>query len=84
VVNAGSVGMRYEGGPGAHWLLLGPDVDLRRTEYDLDAAIERLRRSGWPGVEEFLKHSFLDPLDPSWVSEFFEQQAQEAEKSPPP
>jgi diadenosine tetraphosphatase ApaH/serine/threonine PP2A family protein phosphatase len=82
VVNAGSVGMPYEGRPGAHWLLLGPDVDLRRTDYDLEAAIERLRATGWPGVEEFLKHSFLDPIQPGWVSEFFERQAREAEKSP--
>jgi predicted phosphodiesterase len=83
VVNAGSVGMPYEGRPGAHWLLLGPDVDLRRTDYDLNAAIERLRATGWPGVEEFLKNSFLEPMHPGRVSEFFERQAQEAEKSPP-
>src|SRR5262245_46661925 len=30
VVNAGSVGMPF-GGPGADWLLLGPDVGLRHT-----------------------------------------------------
>ena len=30
VVNAGSVGMPF-GEPGAYWLLLGPDVQLRRT-----------------------------------------------------
>jgi diadenosine tetraphosphatase ApaH/serine/threonine PP2A family protein phosphatase len=59
VVNAGSVGMPYEGRPGAHWLLLGPDVYLRRTDYDLDAPIKRLRATGWPGVEEFLQHSFI-------------------------
>jgi predicted phosphodiesterase len=33
VVNAGSVGMPYEAKPGAYWALLGPDVELRRTEY---------------------------------------------------
>jgi predicted phosphodiesterase len=33
VVNAGSVGMPYEEEPGAYWALLGPDVELRRTEY---------------------------------------------------
>jgi putative phosphoesterase len=33
-VNAGSVGMPYEDGPGAYWALLGPDVELRRTDYD--------------------------------------------------
>ena len=84
VVNAGSVGMPYEGAPGARWLLLGPGVDLRRTDYDLEPAIERLRASGWPDVEEFLRHSFLDPLDPAWVSDFFERQAQATEQSPPP
>jgi putative phosphoesterase len=31
VVNAGSVGMPYEEGPGAYWLL---DLDHRRTPYD--------------------------------------------------
>ena len=34
-VNAGSVGMPYEDGPGAYWALLGPEVELRRTEYDV-------------------------------------------------
>lgn len=32
-VNPGSVGMPYEERPGAYWALLGPDVDLKRTEY---------------------------------------------------
>jgi predicted phosphodiesterase len=32
IVNAGSVGMPFEG-TGAHWLTLGPDVKLRRTEH---------------------------------------------------
>ena len=34
VVNAGSVGMPYENQAGAYWALLGPDVELRRTEYE--------------------------------------------------
>jgi putative phosphoesterase len=36
VVNSGSVGMAYEDEPGAYWTLLGPDVERRRTPYDLD------------------------------------------------
>lgn len=39
VVNAGSVGSPF-GEPGAYWLLLGPDVQLRRTPYDLAEAAE--------------------------------------------
>ena len=46
--NAGSVGLPYEGRPGAYWALLGPDVELRRNEYDVDETIERYRRSGQP------------------------------------
>jgi predicted phosphodiesterase len=45
IVNAGSVGMTYEEKPGAYWALLGPDVELRRTEYDP----ARLATAGFPG-----------------------------------
>jgi predicted phosphodiesterase len=38
-VNAGSVGMPYEERRGAYWAMIGPDVDLRRTDYDLGAAV---------------------------------------------
>jgi predicted phosphodiesterase len=33
IVNAGSVGMPFAPPPGAHWLLIGPDVELRQTAY---------------------------------------------------
>ena len=36
VVNAGSVGMPYEDAPGAYWVLLGPDVEWRRSEFEPD------------------------------------------------
>jgi putative phosphoesterase len=39
-VNPGSVGMPYEGKPGAFWAVLGPDVDLRCTKYSLQEASE--------------------------------------------
>ena len=41
-VNPGSVGMPY-GTPGAHWALLGPDVTLRCTGYDAQAAGAAMR-----------------------------------------
>ena len=71
LVNAGSVGMAYEGRTGAFWALLGPDVELRRTEYDaapMAAALEELgdegalERVGW----------LRDPPDPDEVSAYFE------------
>jgi putative phosphoesterase len=54
-LNPGSVGMPYEGRPGAYWALLGPDVELRRTEYDVDEAIARLRSSGIPDPEQLVE-----------------------------
>jgi predicted phosphodiesterase len=74
-VNAGSVGVPYEGRPGAYWALLGPDVELRRTEYDLEQAVHELRAGGFPDLDELLKESLLEPVDPDEVSEFFERQA---------
>ena len=53
LLNPGSVGLPYEPEPGyAYWALLGPDVELRRTPYDLEAAIERMRAAGMPKFEQ--------------------------------
>jgi len=52
VVNAGSVGMPF-GDPGAYWAMLGPDLDLRRTSYDLLAASERISATAYPQADEF-------------------------------
>ena len=71
-VNAGSVGLPYEGRPGAYWALLGPDVELRRTEYDVDETIERYRRSGQPGVEQIVE-MMVEPPEPREVIEHAEK-----------
>ncbi len=52
IINPGSVGMPY-GNPGAFWALLGPAVEFLRTDYDREAAAARIRRSTWPGAQEF-------------------------------
>jgi predicted phosphodiesterase len=53
VVNPGSVGMPY-GRPGAHWALLGPGVQLRRTGFDADAACARIAaESGFPDAAQW-------------------------------
>ena len=53
VVNPGSIGMPY-GGAGAHWALLGPGVELRVTEFDLDKACDRIvAESGYPDAREW-------------------------------
>jgi predicted phosphodiesterase len=45
VLNAGSVGMPYEGVAAAFWLLLGPEPELRRTDYDVAAAVTAMGRT---------------------------------------
>lgn len=78
VVNAGSVGMAYEGRPGAHWALLGPEVELRRTEFDFAAAADALRASGFPDADEVAKTLYESPPSAAEVAEHFERQALEA------
>src|SRR3954468_3446698 len=74
VVNAGAVGMPYQGAAAAFWLLLGPEVDLRRTDYDIDGALEALRGTGAPDVDEvMLQSSLVDPTTADEVARFFEE-----------
>lgn len=60
VVNAGSVGMPF-GKPGASWVLLGSDVELRHTDYDLSKAADRIRDTNYPDAENFATRSVLQP-----------------------
>jgi len=70
VVNAGSVGMPY-GEAGAFWLLLGPDVHLRHTPYDLAKAASRIRETNYPQAEEFAAGNILQtPLEEEMLERF--------------
>jgi putative phosphoesterase len=60
VVNAGSVGMPF-GEPGADWLLLGPDVELRHTAYNLTKAAQRIRDTKYPQAQDFAARNVLEP-----------------------
>jgi len=75
IVNAGSVGMPYEDEPGAYWALLGPDVELRRTPYDLEAAVARVVASGYPDGEAWGREYVYAVNGPDEASRYFEQLA---------
>ena len=60
LVNAGSVGMPFDE-PGAYWLLLDHDVELRRTRYDVQTAAQAIRASRYPGAAEFADKNVLAP-----------------------
>ena len=74
-VNAGSVGMPYEGRPGAFWTLVdGETVEHRHTPYAVDAAVAAIRGTSYPQVDEFCR-LLLEPEDPDEVSAYFESVA---------
>jgi predicted phosphodiesterase len=76
VVNAGSVGMPYQGEPGAYWLLVADgEPEPRRTAYDVDAATPALRASGFPDVDDLIRESLLEPVEATWVAHHFEERA---------
>jgi putative phosphoesterase len=60
-VNAGSVGMPYADRPGTYWALIGPDIVLRRTDYDFEAAAAESRRSGWAIGDRFAGNILRPP-----------------------
>lgn len=60
VVNAGSVGMPV-GEPGADWLLLDANVQLRHTRYDFLSAADCIRRTSYPQAEDFATRNILYP-----------------------
>jgi len=74
IVNAGSVGMPY-GDAGAYWLVLGPEMRLRRTLYDLEEAAARIRTSGYPQAQDFAENNVLKPSTEAEAIAVFERMA---------
>ncbi len=70
VVNAGSVGMPF-GESGAYWLLLGPNVQLQHTTYDLTKAAERIRDTNYPQAQDFAARNVLQPPSEEEILEVF-------------
>ena len=54
-VNPGSVGLPYEGRRGAFWAVLGPDVELRRTDYDVEETARRYLATDDPSRVEMVE-----------------------------
>lgn len=60
VVNTGSVGMPY-GTASATWGLIGPNVVLRQSTYDVEQADQQLRALGSPDVDQFVRDYIIHP-----------------------
>jgi predicted phosphodiesterase len=81
VLNAGSVGMPYEGKAAAFWLMFGDGTEMPRTSYDVNSALATFRVTRYPDVDEMLKESLIEPADPDYVSRYFEQSAIDSESA---
>jgi predicted phosphodiesterase len=71
-INAGSVGMPYEGDGAARWLWVADGVpEPRSTEYDAAGAGRRMLEAGWPD-ERSLAASLIEPVPAIEITRFFE------------
>jgi putative phosphoesterase len=74
-VNAGSVGLPYEGDGAARWLWVdGGEPELRSTAYDAAAAGRRMLDAGWPDARS-VRAALVDPVEPIVVTRIFEAAA---------
>jgi diadenosine tetraphosphatase ApaH/serine/threonine PP2A family protein phosphatase len=70
-LNAGSVGLPYEGDGAARWLWVQDgEPQLRRTVYDAAAAGARML-AAWPDARS-INASLIDPIDPIEITRLFE------------
>jgi len=58
------------GEPGADWLLLGPDVQLQHTAYDLTNAAERIRATDYPQAQDFAGNVLQPPSEAEMLELF--------------
>jgi putative phosphoesterase len=72
IVNAGSVGMPFQAPSAAYWLLLGPEPELRRTDYDVERTAAEIRASDYWDAENGASQ-LLDPPDPHQMEELYER-----------
>lgn len=74
-VNAGSVGLPYEGDGDARWLWIEDGVpELRRTAYDAVAAGQRMR-DACAALADSVTASLIEPVEAIVVTRMFEERA---------
>jgi putative phosphoesterase len=62
-VNAGSVGLAYEGELAAFWALVDDgEIELRKTPLEVEPVADVFRHSAWPRADEFLRENVLESV----------------------
>lgn len=75
VVNAGSVGMAYEGEVAAFWaLVVDGEPEFRKTPFDIERAVRELEASDWPGAHEFIAENLREAVARDEAVSYFESQ----------
>jgi len=72
IVNTGSVGMPFQAPTAAYWLMLGPEPELRRTDYDVERTAAEIRASDYWDAEN-AANQLLNPPDPHEMEELYER-----------
>jgi hypothetical protein len=75
-INAGSVGMPYEGEVAAFWAIVSDGVEFRRTAFDVERAVAEVEGSAWPsGRREFVEENLRAAPSRREAIEWFESRA---------
>jgi putative phosphoesterase len=72
IANAGSVGLPYQRPAGAYWLLVGSELEHRRTDYDTEGAAEIMRRTDCPHLNDIFTSTIVSPPDSTEIARLFE------------
>ena len=75
VVNAGSVGMPYEGSPGARWAILSDEsgVEHLSTAYEVERALSTLGETGFPLFDAWFADSVSGAVTADEATDEFER-----------
>ena len=72
-INAGSVGLPYDGDGDARWLWVEDGVpSLRQTPYDHVGAGTRILAAGWPD-EQSTRAALVEPMEPILITRIFQE-----------
>jgi predicted phosphodiesterase len=75
LVNAGSIGMAYEGEVAAFWtLVVDGEPEFRKTPFDVERAIRELEASDWPSAAEFVAENLREAVSRDDAAKHFESQ----------